>query len=86
MPPAKTPAEHQAIMGIARTQRALQQLQTADRKAGKAQAILDAARAEAIKAIVDGLPLFTAEQREQLRPILAGTLPAELAQAGDTAA
>lgn len=38
--------------------------------------VLTEAQKRAIHAMVDAAPLLTAEQREQLRPILAGTLPA----------
>jgi hypothetical protein len=35
------------------------------------------ARAEHIKRVVDAAPPLTDAQREQLRPLLAGTIPAE---------
>lgn len=84
MPP-RTAAEHRQIMEIAQTQRDLQQLYTAHRKVGDAKAVLDAARERAIRSIVDTFPILTAEQRERLRPMLAGTIPAEPARADGAA-
>jgi len=57
-----------------------QKLITAVRSAEEAQEIVDKARADAVQAIVDAMPLLTTEQREELRPILAGTIPAEAAR------
>jgi len=93
----RTPAENRAVMNLAQTMRDLQKLQTSarhadetqdalERGADDAQATLDAARERVVKGIVDAAPLPTPEQRETLRPILAGTLPADAGRADSTAA
>ena len=86
MPRTRPAAETGAVMRCARLAKHVQTAMTADRKSREATDALDAARAEAVRAIVDLAPLFTTEQREALRPILAGTIPAdEPARAVDAA-
>lgn len=71
----RTPIENQAITACARIGKALQRQATADRQSDEAARALQVAQDEAVKALVATWPMFTAEQREQLRPILAGTIP-----------
>jgi hypothetical protein len=73
---ARSSTEHALIMRCARIGRAAQQLATADRRSEEAEQAVRLARDEAVRAIVDAAPLLTAEQREQLRPILAGSIEA----------
>lgn len=86
MPRIKPPAEHRQVMAYAQTIQAAQQLVTGVAQAEEAQRIVDKARERAVRAIVDTWPELTAEQRETLRPILAGTLPADTDRADSTAA
>jgi Spy/CpxP family protein refolding chaperone len=86
MPRTKAPAEHRQVMAYAQTISAAQKLLTGVAQAEEAERIVDKARERAVKAIVDAAPLLTAEQREQLRPILAGTIPADVIRADSTAA
>jgi hypothetical protein len=86
MPSPRWPVENRLLVRASRLARAGQQLATATRKAEDAARIADMARQEAIRAIVDAAPLLTAEQREQLRPILAGTIPADTGRADSPAA
>ncbi len=78
--------ETAAAMRCARLAKLTQTALTADRHSREATKALDGARAEAVRAIVDLAPLLTTEQREQLRPILAGTIPADTNRASSTAA
>jgi len=86
MAQGKTVAEHAITMACARTTKAMRKLATADRQSEHAAEAARVARAEAVKAIAAAMPLLTTEQREQLRPILAGTIPADTARTTDTAA
>ena len=81
----RTVPEKAAVMRCARVAKAVQVVQTAAGQTQVAREALDMARAEAVLAIVDLAPQLTPEQREQLRPLLSGTLPADAARA-DTAA
>lgn len=76
MPNARSNAENRLITTGGRLAKCGQQLATAQRQHEHTGAIIDSARAEVIRAIVDVAPLLTDEQRAQLRPLLAGTLPA----------
>jgi len=60
--------------GLARMGKSAAALARAAQDNRDTQVYLNAMRAEAVKAIVDTWPALTAEQREQLRPILAGSL------------
>lgn len=80
----KTAAEIRITAACMRLDKAAKKslpLATASGQHEHAASMLDVTRAEAVRAIADALPLLTAEQREQLRPILSGSVPAELAQA-----
>lgn len=72
--------------GLARMGKSAAALARAEQDNRDTQVYLDAMRAEAIRAIVDTMPLLTAEQREQLRPILSGSIPADSGHADSTAA
>ena len=71
--------------GLARMGKSAAALARAAQDNRDTRVYLDAMRVEAVKAIVDTMPLLTAEQREQLRPILSGTIPAEAARADGAA-
>ena len=72
--------------GLARMGKSAAALARAEQDNRDTGVYLDAMRAEAVRAIVDTWPALTTEQREQLRPILAGTIPADTARAAETAA
>jgi hypothetical protein len=74
---SRTVLEDRRIAGYARMGRTAAALATGSRQNEQAEAHINAMRAEAVKAIVDVAPLLTAEQREQLRPILVGSIPAQ---------
>jgi hypothetical protein len=84
MPSTRPADEAGAVMRCARLAKHVQTAMTAGRKGRENTEVFDVAREEAIRAIVDLAPLLTAEQRETLRPILAGTL--DHAIADETAA
>jgi hypothetical protein len=84
--PQRPAREQRAVMRCARLAKNVQTAMTADRKSIEFREAFDTARADAVKAIVDLAPHLTAEQREQLRPILAGTIPADTARADEPAA
>ena len=86
-PVTPLPAEHslRAIQAtVIRKQRAALR---GDRDQADGAAAAEQARAELAESIAAAAPLLTAEQRELLRPILAGTIPVDtIAQADDSAA
>jgi len=75
-----------ACMRISKAVKAAQRLATADGQSEHAADVLNVTRAEAVRAIAAAMPLLTAEQREQLRPILSGSIPADTSRADSTAA
>lgn len=76
MPSRRSPAENTVITAGARIASHGSRLATAVRKRDEITPIIDAARLDVARAIAAAAPLLTAEQREMLRPILAGTIPA----------
>lgn len=75
--PRMSDAETEAITICMRLGKAGQMLAKGARQQEEAGEALRIARAEAVRAIVNAAPLLTAEQRRQLRPVLAGTTPAK---------
>jgi|HubBroStandDraft_6_1064221.scaffolds.fasta_scaffold1002914_1 hypothetical protein len=86
MPQTRPADEAGAVMRCARLAKHVQTAMTAGRKSHEIAEVFDVAREEAIRAIVDLAPLLTADQREQLRPILAGSLPVDVGRADSAAA
>ena len=64
-------------MAVARAGRARARYLTKDRKSREAAELAAEAQAELAAEMVATWPLLTAAQREQLRPILSGSIPAE---------
>ena len=77
MPRARSGAEHQTYMRAARLAQTAGRVATKQRNLAEAAAAEAQARALLAEEIASAAPLLTAEQREALRPILAGTIPAE---------
>lgn len=86
MPRAKTPLEYEVTLACARMGKAALKAVTATAQSDHAAEAAAVARAEAANVIAATMPLLTGEQREQLRPLLAGTIPARTLRADSSAA
>lgn len=84
MPRPHTSVINDRKAGFARMGKSAAALARAEQENRDTQVYLDAMRAEAVRAMADAIPLLTAEQREALRPLLAGSL--DQAGADSTAA
>lgn len=82
----KSRAEITTTAACMRATKAMVSLATAARQEEQAAEVADVTRIEAVRAMAAAIPLLTAEQREQLRPILAGSIPADTIRADSPAA